>query len=129
MLPDPKLTPGKVAVSRADARGVSEEMREAVFARYRVPFENRGAYVIDHLIPRELGGADALENLWPQRINARPYPARRKQLLAAELTKLIASGKMTLAQAQTEMQEDWISSFVTHIGMVYLSPDKVPAGD
>ena len=122
MLPDPKLTPGQLATSPAEMRGVTDAMRDEVFARYRVPADRRGGYVIDHLIPKELGGADAIENLWPQKINARPYTARRKQVLAAKLLELVRSGRLTLAEAQTEIRGDWILSFVTHIGMVYLSP-------
>ncbi len=124
LLPDPKLTPGKVATRPADSRGVTGAMRDEVFARYRIPPEHRGAYKIDHLIPKELGGADAIENLWPQKINARPYTARRKALLTQTLLELVANGKLTLAEAQREVREDWISSFINRIGMVYLEPGK-----
>jgi len=32
----------------------------------------------------------------------------------------IAAGQMTLAQAQKEMSEDWISCFIDQLGIVYL---------
>lgn len=129
MLPDPKLTPGKVAARAADTRGVTSEMRAQVFDRYRISYEDRNRYIIDHLIPKELGGADSLENLWPQSLHARPYNPRRKQLLASTLAKLVAEGRLTLAQAQAEMRDDWISSFVRRIGMVYLTPSLEPQRD
>ncbi len=129
MLPDPQLTPGKVAAGATDRRGVTPAMEEQVFARYRISPGHRRAYKIDHLIPRELGGADDLKNLWPQRISARPYTARRKEVLTGQLLRLIASGELTLAQAQQEISEDWISSFITRVGMVYLSPKKMTDPD
>lgn len=129
MLPDARLTPGKVATGAADLRGVTAAMENEVFARYRIVPERRRAYKIDHLIPRELGGADDVKNLWPQRISARPYTARRKEVLTAHLLQLVAAGELTLAQAQQEMREDWISSFITRIGMVYLSPRKMTDDD
>src|SRR3954452_19062814 len=126
LLPDPKLTPGNVAKRPADTRGVTESMQDEVFARYRVPLEYRRFYVIDHLVPTELGGADDIRNLWPQRLSARPYGPRRKRLLAQRLIEMIAAKQITLAEAQAEMRDDWISAFVSHIGMVYLSPNAEP---
>jgi hypothetical protein len=126
LLPDTRLTPGKVAKRPADTRGVPASTEEEVFARYRIPLERRSFYEIDHLIPRELGGADDIRNLWPQRLSARPYGPRRKRLLTQRLIEMIAAKQITLAEAQREMSEDWISAFVAHIGMVYLSPNAQP---
>lgn len=126
LLPDPKLTPGRIAKRPSDTRGVLESMQDEVFVRYRIPLERRRYYTIDHLIPKELGGADAIQNLWPQRLSARPYGPRRKRLLTQQFLEMIAAKQITLAEAQREMSEDWISAFVTHIGMVYLSPNVEP---
>lgn len=126
LLPDATLTPGRIAKRPADSRGVTESMKDEVFARYRIPLERRRYYAIDRLIPKELGGADDIRNLWPQRLSARPYGPRRKRLLTQHLLEMIAAKQITLAEAQREMSEDWISAFVTRIGMVYLSPDATP---
>ena len=120
MLPDPRLTPGKVAAGIRDRTGLSEALMEKVFARYKIPRIRQVQFKIDHLIPPELGGADSVENLWPQSLSVRPYnPVRKKQLTRC-LMVLISEGKITLAQAQKEMREDWISSFVERLGMIYL---------
>lgn len=113
-----------MARNAADQRGVTLQTQQRVFQRYRIPRERWSYYTIDHLIPKELGGADRVENLWPQRLNVRPYGPHRKEVLTGKLLALIETGEMTLAQAQQEMREDWISSFVLHIGMVYLTPGK-----
>ncbi len=120
MLPDPKLTPGKVAQNGKDRNGITEEMERKVFERYRIPWRRRAEFKIDHLIPLELGGADTIDNLWPQSLRIKPYNAHRKERLTQRLLARIASGEMTLAQAQQEIREDWISCFVDYVGMVYL---------
>jgi hypothetical protein len=128
-LPNPKLTPGRVAASEKDRSGVTVAMEQKVFARYRLGWERRGEFKIDHLIPSELGGADTIDNLWPQRVKARPYGADRKELLTEVLLQKIRAGKMTLAQAQEEIRRDWIDAFIDHVGMVYLKPGLIPGTD
>jgi hypothetical protein len=120
LLPDPKLTPGKVARRDKDRNGVTEEMERKVFDRYHIPWRRRAEFKIDHLIPAELGGADTIDNLWPQSLYTKPYNAQRKELLTQRLLARIASGQMTLAQAQNEISADWISCFVDRLGMIYL---------
>jgi hypothetical protein len=120
MLPDRKLTPGKVGQRNKDHHGVTEAMERKVFERYRIPWSRRAEFKIDHLIPVELGGADSIDNLWPQSLRIKPYGAERKQRLTHHLLALIAAGKMTVAKAQEEISEDWISCFVDHLGIVYL---------
>ena len=127
LVPNPKLTPGRVAEGDKDRRGVTIAMEQKVFKRYRLPWERRGEFKIDHLIPTELGGADTIDNLWPQRVNARPYGADRKELLTEIFLEKIRTGKMTLAQAQEEIRRDWIDAFIDHVGMVYLKPGLIPA--
>jgi hypothetical protein len=119
-LPDPKLTPGKVARKDKDRNGVTEEMERKVFDRYRIPWRRRLEFKVDHLIPLELGGADTIDNLWPQSLYTKPYNAQRKELLTRRLLARIASGQMTLTQAQDEIRADWISCFIDRLGMVYL---------
>ncbi|MEY2502538.1 MAG: hypothetical protein QOI07_2872 [Verrucomicrobiota bacterium] len=120
LLPNPKLTPGRVANRDKDRAGVTLAMEQKVFARYRLPWASRPAFKIDHLIPVELGGADTVDNLWPQSLRARPYGAERKELLAEVFRLKIAHGQMTLAQAQEQIGKDWIDAFIEHVGMVYL---------
>jgi len=120
LLPDRKLTPGKVARRDEDRHGVTEEMERNVFGRYHIPWRRRPEFKVDHLIPAELGGADTIDNLWPQSLSTLPYNAQRKDLLTQRLLARIAAGEMTITQAQKEISEDWISCFVDHFGMVYL---------
>ena len=120
LLPNPKLTPGRIAQSEKDQRGVTVAMEQKVFARYRLPWSRRAAFKIDHLIPLELGGADTIDNLWPQSLRARPYGPERKELLTEVLLQRIARKQITLEQAQEQISRDWIDAFIDHLGMVYL---------
>jgi hypothetical protein len=120
LLPDPKLTPGKVAKRDRDRRGVTVALEKKVLARYRLPWARREEFKIDHLIPVELGGADTIGNLWPQSVRTKPYGADRKELLTEMLLARIRAGQMTLAQAQEQISRDWIDAFIDHLGMVYL---------
>ncbi len=129
LVPESKLTPGRVASSSKERQGVTVEMEQKVFRRYHLPWERRAEFKIDHLIPRELGGADTVDNLWPQRLRAKPYGPDRKELLAEVLLTKIARKQMTLAQAQEEIRRDWIDAFIDHVGMVYLKPGFISATD
>lgn len=120
LVPNPKLTPGKIAERDQDRQGVTLAMEQRVFARYRIPWSRRGEFKIDHLIPLELGGADSIENLWPQSRRAKPYGADRKKLLTQVLLARTAAGQITLAQAQEQISKDWIDAFIDQLGMVYL---------
>jgi hypothetical protein len=120
LLPNRKLTPGRVARTEKDRAGVTLQLEQKVFARYRLPWIRRGEFKMDHLIPAELGGADTLDNLWPQSVKARPYGTDRKELLTDVLLEKIRAGKLTIEQAQEAISRDWIDAFIDHVGMVYL---------
>ena len=120
LVPNPKLTSGRVARTDKERGGVTLKVEQKVFARYKLPWERRAEFKIDHLIPTELGGADTIDNLWPQSVRAKPYGADRKELLVEVLLEKIRAGKITLAQAQEEISRDWIDAFIDHLGMVYL---------
>ena len=120
LVPNPKLTPGRVARTEKERAGITLKLEQKVFARYRLPWERRIQFKIDRLIPTELGGADTLDNLWPQSVRARPYGTDRKELLTEVLLKKIRDGKLTIEQAQEAISRDWIDAFIDHVGLVYL---------
>ncbi len=66
---------------------------------------------MDHLISRELGGADTVENLWPQLYTRHPG-VHEKDWLANRLHADVCSGIMTLHEAQREI-DDWYAGGLT----------------
>lgn len=127
-LPDHAKTPGVTRpLSRhaicttkwgKDARAVTEAMKRQVAEAYGLP---RTAVVgygrgpcceFDHLISRELGGADDVRNLWPQ-----PWAeAKQKDRLENKLHALVCSGALPLAQAQHEIATNWQTAYHRYLG-------------
>jgi hypothetical protein len=120
-LPDHALTPGVTRPLTVqalcttkwglDRRAVTVKMKRDVARSYDVPWEKRGNYEFDHLIPRELGGADDVRNLWPQ-----PWPqAREKDRLENALRKAVCARRVALSVAQRAIADDWVAAYHTYV--------------
>jgi hypothetical protein len=84
-------------------RKVPYRIRDRVYNAYGLARGHRRGYVIDHLIPLELGGANAIANLWPQ-----PRPeSKRKDRDEGRLHDQVCNGEITLAGARAEMIRLW----------------------
>jgi hypothetical protein len=113
-VPNPVLTPGAVVPKITlqticttkwglDHRFVTVNMRRHVLAAYGVAWADRDQVELDHLIPRSIGGADDILNLWPQ-----PWAdAHRKDVREVALWRAVCKGTITLAAAQAEMR-GWV---------------------
>ncbi len=66
--------------------------------RYRFR-EDRIQYTLDHLVPLEIGGADVIENIWPE---PRRILGRRVGTTPAkdQLAALVCSSQLDVAKAQ-----------------------------
>jgi hypothetical protein len=106
----PTLTPGVVRPLTTaqvctirwglDQRHVSAAARRQVFEAYGVPLAQRATRVIDHLVPRELGGRDDVRNLWPQT----RAEAHIKDVEENRLHLAVCAGTVSLADAQQQMR-------------------------
>jgi hypothetical protein len=123
-VPNPALTPGKaraLSTTRVcsirwgvDRRHVTEAMKRHVADAYGVPWAQHARYEFDHLISRELAGADDEANLWPQ-----PWAwARKKDRLENRLHVLVCSGKLPLRAAQREIAADWPAAYRKYVGVL-----------
>jgi hypothetical protein len=112
-LPNLKVTPGKSrAISTKtlcstkwgkDERHVTAKMKRDVCEAYNAKNCPSRSWEIDHLISRELGGADVESNLWPQ-----PLPEyHKKDRLENALHKQVCAGTITLKAAQQCLVKDW----------------------
>jgi len=113
LLPDPAVTPGQavpmdVATLCAtkwglDARHVTERMKAQTYADYGAVKRKGLCCEVDHLVSRELGGADVQDNLWPQ-----PWrQARMKDRVENWLHREVCAGRRSLATAQRAIARDW----------------------
>src|SRR6266498_5651384 len=140
-LPNRNLTPGVINASLSltkicstkwgqDARAVTAKMKQDVIKAYQFrvsacPLTKlKGKLVhrveIDHLISRDIGGADDTENLWPQCYeptnkdkSKQADGAHKKDRLEVELNKRICKAKATalLKQYQRKIRTNWISLY------------------
>lgn len=123
-LPNPALTPGvALAVSRAricvsgyasSARDVPESEKDAVYARYDIPHVPY-RHEVDHLVSLEIGGSNAISNLWPEPYAGR-WGARTKDVLEDRLHDLVCSGTIGLRYAQRIEARNWVAAYKRYVG-------------
>jgi len=129
-LPDPACTPGAINATvtlevlqggqfRTGCernRKTTAAQKNSTYAEYRVPHpqHNTGAgqsCELDHLVSLELGGADSLDNIWPQCGPDAVALAQRffkiKDGVENYLAVQVRTGKIDLAVAQHGIAEDW----------------------
>jgi len=118
------LTPGvALSVTRTQicisgyasgARDVSDAEKADVYARYDVVWVPY-AHEVDHLISLELGGSNAIRNLWPEPYAGR-WGARTKDVLENRLHDLVCEGRLPLASAQRLEASDWVAAYRRYVG-------------
>lgn len=123
-MPNPALTPGVAfAVGRAricvsgyasSVRDVPESEKDAVYARYGVPHVPY-QHEVDHLVSLELGGSNAISNLWPEPYAGR-WGARTKDVLEDRLHDLVCSGTIGLRYAQRIEARNWVAAYRRYVG-------------
>lgn len=127
--PDRDLTPGVARpLSLAeicqtkwgkDHRAVTAAMKRDVFRDYGFTGNGdprcHGACEIDHLISRELGGADDIENLWPEPYGG-PWNAHDKDRIENRLHVEVCAGRLALSAAQAMIRDDWQGAYRTYFG-------------
>jgi hypothetical protein len=123
-VPKADVTPGVVrplskaticaTVWHLDRRHVTEGMKKQVAKAYDVPWDRRAEFEFDHLVPRSLGGADDVRNLWPQP-RFGEWTAQRKDRLEVKLGTMVCKGELDLHTAQRAFQRDWIAAYRTYL--------------
>lgn len=129
-VPDSNCTPGAInptitaAVLRSPAfrtaclrqQVTTEHKKAQTYRWYSIAHPSNNAAgsqscELDHLVSLELGGADTLDNIWPQcgppgvALNQRYF--KQKDLVENYLAWKVRRGEMNLAQAQKGIAADW----------------------
>ena len=123
-MPNLRLTPGAALTTSAArvcrsgyasrVRDVPGSEKEAVYTRYgvaHVPY----AHEVDHLVSLELGGSNAIANLWPEPYAGR-WGARTKDVLENRLHDLVCSGAIRLRYAQRIEARNWVAAYRRYVG-------------
>ena len=82
---------------------------------------------VDHLISLELGGSNALSNLWPEAGFTTPFNYHVKDKLENAMHDLICAGRLNLRDAQREIASDWTVAYKTYLGNLPNGGDLSPA--
>lgn len=90
-------------------RHVSSRTKSEVFAEYHVSKAKRSKYVIDHLIPLELGGSNDIKNLWPEPKKGEQGSVD-KDAVEFLLRQFVCTGHVPLAIAQLAIARDWTTA-------------------
>jgi hypothetical protein len=137
-MPDPALTPGvvrqltlaEVCTTKwgKDERAVTDAMKAQVYQAYKIDIhrvagkwlfpkfaDGSSAYEVDHLISREIGGADDVKNLWPQPYTG-PWNAHLKDKVENRLHVEVCAGHLSLEDAQTQIKTDWRVPYRIYFG-------------
>lgn len=128
-LPNPVVTPGAIRPLSlqtichtrwsADRRHVGETMKKQIAAAYGLPWVKHGLVEFDHLIAREIGGADLPANVYPQCClkNGHPVgPAHWKDVAENKTHAAVCDGRISLADAQAGMAKDWTVLYRRFVG-------------
>jgi hypothetical protein len=123
-VPNAALTPGaafavgtaRICVSgyASSVRDVPESEKDAVYARYGIPHVSY-QHEVDHLVSLEIGGSNAISNLWPEPYAGR-WGARTKDVLEDRLHDLVCSGTIGLRYAQHIEARNWVAAYKRYVG-------------
>ena len=97
-------------------------LQRAVLQKYGLRNARVQDYEIDYLITPGLGGADDINNLWPEPNSSTAWNAQVKDALEERLHQMVCAGKVDLPTAQRDIAANWISAY-----RKYLHSDK-PVG-
>jgi hypothetical protein len=129
-LPDSNCTPGAVnptltvdVLRDPDFRTccvrshtTTEQQKAGTYKWYSIPHPSNNTgptqtCELDHLISLELGGADTLDNIWPQcgppGVSLPDRYFKQKDMVENFLAKQVKAGKIDLADAQKRIADDW----------------------
>jgi len=85
---------------------VSAATKLLVYHSYGLLIHKLGQYEVDHLIPLELGGSNAIANLWPE-----PAPGyHAKDRVETVLHHRVCDARGGLIKAQEAIAADWTTA-------------------
>jgi len=89
---------------------VPESEKKQVYAEYGILSHTTGQYEVDHHVSLELGGSNAIANLWPEAASPKPG-FHEKDKVENYLHNQVCSGAITLKQAQIEIATNWLAVY------------------
>jgi hypothetical protein len=122
-LPDRRCSPGAVYTDATVAlictpgystkvRDVPESEKAAVYSEYGIPRQHYGRpYEVDHIVSLELGGSNAIANLYPEAAFDPSPGFHVKDRLENRLHALVCEGRMGLGAVQRSIASNWVALY------------------
>jgi DNA-directed RNA polymerase subunit L len=116
----------------------TEEDKNVTYTQYGIPHpsSNTGTSQVcelDHLISLELGGADTLDNIWPQcgpnHVTLAKRYFKQKDAVENYLAEQVRTGQIELQKAQTGIASDWTQFLGEAQAFCAKNPAKCKGGD
>ena len=100
--------------------GYTERLKREQIAAYGYTDRRLRDYAEDHLVSLELGGSPTdPRNLWPEPHHVvGGWGSYAKDRLENKLNHLVCSGRLSLADAQRAIANDWIGAYKQFVGQV-----------
>ena len=123
-LPNPARTPGDVTTTDANVtcalpthgveQGIPTAERTAIYREYRltVPAKQR-KYVLDYLVPLDLGGTRGEANVWPAALRGTGF--YEKVQTDHVLRDLVCRRAISLVRAQHDLEKNWYAAWLTYV--------------
>jgi len=123
-MPRPALTPGAVTTTdanvvcnlspRAKAPSMPFALQTAVFDEYGYTTPSaQHKYILDYLVPYDLGGAAVQANIWPAAIRGTGF--YQKIQTDHILREMVCRRTITLAQAQRALETNWYAAWLRYV--------------
>ena len=123
-VPNPKLTPGAVSTTDANAictnaphaaaPHVSLAMQAVIYREYgytTAPAQHK--HVMDLLVPYDLGGTTALANVWPIAVAGTGF--YQKDQTNAIMRQMVCRRELTLTEAQHALETNWYAAWLRYV--------------
>ena len=95
----------------SSVRNVPQSEKAAVYGEYGIASHRSGQYEVDHLISLELGGSNAIANLWPEPNDHPRGYLNSKDIIENRLHALVCAHDIALATAQRLIATDWVAEY------------------
>jgi hypothetical protein len=123
-MPNPKLTPGAVAITNTTRVCVLPDhqpiaiiptaTQQQVFTEYRILNPAvQTKYDIDYLVPIGLGGATSTANMWPAALKGTGF--FEKIQLDHVLRDMVCRRELSLRHAQHDLEQNWYAAWLKYV--------------
>jgi hypothetical protein len=123
-LPNSALTTGDVTTTNANVTcalpthgaeaAIPLAERTAIYGKYDLTARSKQRkYVLDYLVPPDLGGTRAEANIWPAALRGTGF--YQKVQTDHVLRNLVCRRAISLVQAQRDLEKNWYTAWLTYV--------------